>query len=193
MSTTKFTSTAIRVPIEDTGNHTIVLRQLKETTEIAQRLRGDPLDSFVRVRELLNSGVIRFTNDQVQAPLGGSYVPSTRNIYTADSLAGGGSLGADLSLTLVNDVTSPGNSMLYGTNASGIRGWYAQPSGGGGSSPLTTKGDLYTYDTANQRLPVGADTYVLTADSTQATGLKWAPATGGLSQQQILTLVSLRM
>ncbi len=50
---------------------------------------------------------------------------------------------------------------------------------GGASSPLTTKGDLYTYGTDNVALPVGADGQVLTADSTQSTGLKWsaAPAT----------------
>lgn len=52
---------------------------------------------------------------------------------------------------------------------------------GTGSSPLTTKGDIYTYDTANARLPVGANTFVLTADSTTATGLKWAAASGGSS------------
>lgn len=50
----------------------------------------------------------------------------------------------------------------------------------GTSSPLTTKGDLYTYDTGNARLPVGTNGQVLSADSAEATGLKWiTPASGG--------------
>jgi hypothetical protein len=44
----------------------------------------------------------------------------------------------------------------------------------GGSSPLTTKGDVYTYDSADARLAVGTNNYVLTADSAQAKGIKWA-------------------
>ena len=44
-----------------------------------------------------------------------------------------------------------------------------------GGSPLTTKGDLYTYSTADARLAVGANDTILVADSTQATGLKWGP------------------
>jgi hypothetical protein len=49
----------------------------------------------------------------------------------------------------------------------------------GGSSPLTTKGDLYTYSTTDARLGVGTNGQVLTADSAEATGLKWATAAGG--------------
>lgn len=44
-------------------------------------------------------------------------------------------------------------------------------------SPLTTKGDLLSYSTVNARLGVGANTQVLTADSTQTLGVKWADAT----------------
>jgi len=45
------------------------------------------------------------------------------------------------------------------------------------SSPLTTKGDVYTFSTVDARLGVGANNTVLTADSAQATGLKWATPT----------------
>ncbi len=46
-------------------------------------------------------------------------------------------------------------------------------------SPITTKGDLETFDTINTRLPIGTDTFVLTADSAEATGMKWAAGGGG--------------
>lgn len=52
---------------------------------------------------------------------------------------------------------------------------------GGSSSPLTTKGDLYGFNTANARIPVGSNGQILTADSAQTLGVKWAPSAGGLT------------
>jgi hypothetical protein len=45
-----------------------------------------------------------------------------------------------------------------------------------GSSPLTTKGDLYTYSTTDARLGVGSNGQVLKANSSASTGLEWGDA-----------------
>ena len=49
----------------------------------------------------------------------------------------------------------------------------------GSVSPLTTKGDLYGFSTLDARIPIGTNNQVLTADSAQALGLKWATPTSG--------------
>lgn len=41
------------------------------------------------------------------------------------------------------------------------------------NSPLTAKGDLFTYDTSQARLAVGSNGDTLLADSSQTTGLRW--------------------
>lgn len=48
----------------------------------------------------------------------------------------------------------------------------------GSQSPLTTKGDVYTYSTEDARLPVGVNGQVLSADSGEPTGLKWIDSSG---------------
>jgi len=57
--------------------------------------------------------------------------------------------------------------------------------GGGVASPLTTPGDLWGWDTANARIPVGSDGKVLSADSSLSLGVGYK---GGLVQiAQVVT------
>ena len=56
------------------------------------------------------------------------------------------------------------------------------------ASPLTTKGDLYTYSTTDERLGVGTDGQALIADSAEATGLKWGTVSADNMATADLTL-----
>ena len=73
-----------------------------------------------------------------------------------------------------SEVTSPSTADINALYTA-VRGFIDVSSGGGGgsASPLTTKGDLYSFDTDNARLPVGTNGQILVADSNEATGLKW--------------------
>ena len=53
-------------------------------------------------------------------------------------------------------------------------------------TPLTTKGDLFTFTTVDARIGGGANNTVLTADSAEASGLKWATPAGGAINKNYL-------
>lgn len=105
--------------------------------------------------------------------------------------------GVDTRLKALNPETTLGDiayaSATANTNTRlgiGTSGQVLAVSGGGvpawtttaDVTPLTTKGDLFTFTTVDARLGVGANDTVLIADSAQATGLKWGtPASGGMT------------
>lgn len=89
--------------------------------------------------------------------------------------------------------SSDGSVTITETNDGSVEQIDLTTSGGGGiSSPLTTKGDLFTYDTDNQRLGVGTDGQVLLADSAEVTGLRWGTVSADNMATADLTLTANR-
>lgn len=99
-------------------------------------------------------------------PLGGTGFVSTLNGRSGALVLGGGTSGFTLS-------TGTGTITM--------------------ASPLTTKGDIYVRSaTAGTRLGVGSNGQVLTADSAEATGVKWAtPAAGAATSLNNLASVAI--
>ena len=188
-------TTGLGSPQDNLQNHTRMLRQFKETTEVAQRQRGDPNSSFVKLGELLATGVFRYVNAQLSYISQGGGGSGT--VVTTDSVTGNGSSGTPIEL--VNDNATPGNSYYYGTNSSGVKGWNTLAGAGlgtvtsvgitAGSSgyitsaggPITSSGNI-TVD-----LSTSAQTALATATAINfSTGAGWNSSSGVI----LLSLIS---
>ncbi len=79
-------------------------------------------------------------------------------------------------VTLTNKTISGSSNTISNIAESSVTNLTTDLSAKPDKSTLTTKGDIYVATAASTpaRLGVGTDTFVLTADSTQATGVKWA-------------------
>ena len=91
-------------------------------------------------------------------------------------------LGAgDLTITAGTATVATAGSLILPQNDAGIL-YFTSASASifydyiqvGATSPLTTKGDLYTFGTSDTRLGVGTDGHTLVADSAAATGLAYS-------------------
>ena len=124
--------------------------------------------------------------------------------FALPDVAGTFALTSDLKVTTEGDLLTVDNSsdlirLPRGTDGQYLKvsgtalAWAAAP---GGSSPLTTKGDLYGYDTGDARLPVGSNGQVLMANDVPGIGLSWTtpswlPLTGGAMTGAITGLTAL--
>ena len=91
-----------------------------------------------------------------------------------------GATSAEKTYTLPDATTTILTTNAAVTIAQGGTGETAKTAAFDALSPTTTKGDLIVSNgTDNIRLPVGTNTHVLTADSTEPSGLKWVAGGGG--------------
>ena len=122
-----------------------------------------------------SNGVSNGTTDVevIAAPSSGQRVVKEIIVYNADTV------DADVTVQFVDGAndrrivteTLSANSAWVFTDAATAAG------GSGSTSPLTTKGDLWGYSTVDARLGVGSNGTLLTADSSEALGVKWAVPT----------------
>jgi len=146
-----------------------------------------------------NSGVTSLTGTASQVTVSASTggvtlsLPSPINVDTTGN-AGSVTNGVYTNGSYADPtwITSLAGSKITGNisgSAGNVTGTVAISNGGTGQttavaafdalSPATTKGDLIVSNgTDNVRQAVGTDTFVLTADSTTATGIKWAASSG---------------
>lgn len=123
---------------------------------------------------------------------GSALVTGARTISTTAPLSGGGDLSANRTLTIADATTSvkgavqltdstSSTSTTTAATPNSVKSAYDLANGAVPKSLADAKGDLFvaTADNTVARLAVGANDYVLTADSSQSTGVKWAAASGG--------------
>jgi hypothetical protein len=121
--------------------------------------------------DTLNPYASKTANYVLAAPNGTAGVPTFRAVVAAD-------------VPTLNQNTTGTASNVTGTVAiaNGGTGQTTATAAFNALAPTTTKGDLIVRNgTGNIRVAVGADTYALVADSTTASGVKWAAAGASLT------------
>ncbi|MBC7743210.1 MAG: hypothetical protein H7061_13505, partial [Bdellovibrionaceae bacterium] len=156
-------------------------------------LSGDATISNLGILTLANTPVLAGTYSKLTVDTKGR-VTSATNINSGDvttaltftpitSVLTSGNINVGNATNVAQSMTLSGDATLSNTGLLNLNTVPITKGGTGATtalaafknlSPTTTKGDLIVHNGIdNSRLPAGANTQVLIADSTQATGLKW--------------------
>lgn len=151
----------------------------------AAQAASQPLDS-----DLTSIAGLTPTNDDIIQRKAGAWTNRTMAQLISDLAALGTTfqpLDSDLTSIAALSTTSYGRGLLTLANAAAAD-WIP-------NSLVDAKGDLLTAtaDNTPARLGVGSNTQVLTADSTQATGLKWAAASGSVTYEDSNLVIAMEV
>lgn len=142
-------------------NQTVSVKTAAHTLVVGDRGTRVEFNTSGSVTCTVNSGIFDAGDTLVIQNRGAGVVTVTAGTATCNT-------SATLALSQYDGGTlyfvSPSDAIFFNTDA-------------GGGSPLTTKGDLFTFSTVDARLPVGTNNFRLVAASGEATGLKYVADT----------------
>lgn len=113
--------------------------------------------------------------------------PATNVFYANNHNLNSGTVTLPANAIRIEPATFTTPTSVGGANSAGTSVYLARADHvhAGSASPLTTKGDLYTYSTVDARLAVGSNGTTPIADSGEAVGIRWSLA--GASGEILIT------
>ena len=157
------------------GGHSVVVTDIAPVQSLVGGT-GISISGAGSAKTVTNSAP--FSDEAAQDAVGAmagqalTYVDATPSLDVKTQM----SVTSDASgVKLSGDAATPGNTKLYGTDESGVKGWYAQPSGGGGT--VTTNGTLDGDGSGGDPLKI-AQQLAAESEVLMWTGATWEPSWG---------------
>ena len=163
------------------------IQSINQILDVGLMNTRDYMHGFVRVEHLIGLGLATLINtDQLTSAGAGG---GSTTIEVQDSITGAGTVASPLQLS--GDIGSPGNDYFYGTNGSGVKGFYALSSYSG---TVTSVGLSDTSTTAIYAItgsPItSSGTIDLTLKTQSANKVLAGPTTGSAAQPAFRALVA---